>query len=291
MLIFYSHIPLSVRYMVLSAFGFSIMGACVKLASGSGIPVLEIVAARCLVSLVLSYWDGKRRNISLWGIRKDLLVARGIVGAIALVCVYYALTQIPLADATVLQYLHPMFTAILALVFLKEQIKRSTLLCILFSFLGMLAIARPALLFGSAASQFSSLALGAAILGAFCSAVAYVLVRKLNETDDPAAIIFYFPLIALPFALLLLGDSYVQPQGWEWGILLMIGISTQIGQIGLTKAMQTETASKATAFSYLQVIFAAMLGWAIFDEVPSVWTWLGGGFILLGAIINVFWKR
>ena len=79
--------------------------------------------------------------------------------------------------------------------------------------------------------------------------------------------------------------------GWAWLTLLFVGIFTQIGQIGLTKAMKTETASKATAFSYLQVIFAMILGWAIFGEIPDVWVILGGGFIIFGAILNVFMKR
>jgi len=284
-------IPLSVRYMVLSAFGFSLMAVFVKLASLRGIPVLEIVAARAMISLVLSYFDVRRRGISLLGRRKDLLVARGAVGALALVCVYYALTVIPLAEATVLQYLHPMFTAILAGVFLKERLHLSTAICIVLSFLGMLAIARPEILFGESEQHFSYFAVGAAVLGAFGSAVAYVLVRKLNETEDPSVIIFYFPLIALPLSLVLLGDSFVLPNGIGWVILLMVGVFTQVGQIGLTKAMQTETAGKATAFSYLQVVFAAVLGWIIFSEIPNVWTWLGGGLILLGAIINMLWKK
>jgi len=88
-----------------------------------------------------------------------------------------------------------------------------------------------------------------------------------------------------------LGNDFVMPTGWAWGSLLMVGIFTQVGQIGLTKAMKTETAGRATAFSYLQVIFAVLLGWMIFDEIPDIWVSLGGGFILIGAIINAFFKR
>ncbi|MCP5207232.1 MAG: DMT family transporter [Hahellaceae bacterium] len=292
MLSFFAQIPLGVRYMVLSAFGFSIMAVCVKLASSSGLPVLEIVAARALVSLVLSYLDIKRKGISLVGQRKGLLLARGVVGALALVCVYYALTVLPLAEATVLQYLHPMFTAVLALIFLRERIQLATMLCIVFSFAGLIVIAQPASLFaGTPSTSMPPLALAAAILGALGSAIAYVLVRKLSQTEDPSVIIFYFPLVALPLAALGLGTDFVMPTGWEWLILLMVGVFTQVGQIGLTKAMQTETAGKATAFSYLQVVFAAILGWLIFAEIPQLWTWVGGGLILGGALINLLLKK
>lgn len=285
------HVPLGVRYMIMSAFGFAMMSVGVKLANVRGIPVLEIVAARALISLVLSYLDVKRKGIALLGHRKDLLIARGVVGAMALFCVYYSLTAMPLAEATVLQYLHPMFTAILALIFLKERLQLSTLLCIVFSFLGLLAIASPEFLFGLSENKLSDFAIGIAISGSFGSAVAYVLVRKLNQTEDSSVIIFYFPLIALPFSLILLGKDFVLPSGWDWCILLMVGVFTQMGQIGLTKAMQTETAGKATAFSYLQVVFASALGWLLFSELPQTETLIGGSLILAGAMINMLWRK
>ncbi len=284
-------VPVGVRYMILSAMGFALMGAAVKWVNQQGIPVLEIVAARSIISLVLSYLDVKRKGISVWGNRKDLLLARGIVGTLALVCVYYSVTTIPLAEATVLQYLHPMFTAVLALLFLRERLHVATLVCIVCSFIGLLLIARPGFLFGSNSATFSSLALAAAIMGAFGSAVAYVLVRKLSVSDDPSVIIFYFPMIALPFSILLLGDDFVMPNGWEWLGLLVVGVFTQVGQIGLTKSLQTEPAARATAFSYMQVIFSVTIGWVAFNEMPVLWTWLGGSMILLGALINLLWKK
>lgn len=284
-------LSLGMRYMILSAFGFSIMAVCVKLASEQGIPVLEIVAARALVSLVLSYLDVKRKGISLLGHKKHLLVARGTVGALALVCVYYAITHLPLAEATVLQYLHPIFTAILALIFLKEHIHLSLIVSIVCSFIGLLFIARPEVIFGLTGNELSYFAMSVALIGAFGSAVAYVLVRKLNETEDSSVIIFYFPLIALPISIGLLGSDFVMPDIWTCFVLLLVGIFTQVGQIGLTKAMKTETAGSATALSYLQVVFAILLGWMVFGEEPNLWVILGAGFILMGALINAFWKR
>jgi len=286
----FAEIPIGVRFMLLSALGFSLMAVCVKLASQRGIPVLEIVAARALVSLGLSLLSVHRRRVPLWGQRKDLLIARGVVGALALVCVYYALTALPLAEATVLQYLHPMFTALFAMIFLKERLQLGTALCIALSFLGLLCIARPGFIFATMPGDLPHSAIFVALLGAFGSAVAYVLVRKLNETEDPAVIILYFPLIALPLSLALLGDDFVMPTGELWLILLLVGVFTQLGQIGLTRAMQTETASRATAFSYTQVLFAAMLGWYAFGEFPEFWTWVGGALILLGALANIFFR-
>ena len=111
-------------FMVISALGFSLMALCVKLASLRGFPVLELIAARALVSLILSYWDVKRLGISPWGNQKSLLWMRGIVGFLALIAVYKGLTLLPLAEATLIQYLNPIFTALLAFLFLKEKFQK-----------------------------------------------------------------------------------------------------------------------------------------------------------------------
>tara|TARA_R110001592_G_scaffold62252_2_gene190370 strand:- start:8629 stop:9513 length:885 start_codon:yes stop_codon:yes gene_type:complete len=288
---FFFSLPLGMRYMVLSAFGFSVMAVCVKYASAEGIPVLEIVAARALVSLFLSYADIHRKRIPIFGERKGLLFMRGLVGSFALVCVYYAITHLPLAEATVLQYLYPVFTAVLALFFLKEHIHWQLIVSILLSFTGLLLVVRPAILFGELAQDLSYFAVLAGILGAIGSSIAYVLVRKLNQTEDSSVIIFYFPLIALPFSLVLLGSDFVLPNAYACLLLVLVGIFTQIGQVGLTKAMQTETASRATAFSYLQVVFAALFGWFFFQEIPDMWFTAGAFFILIGVLVNLMAKH
>ena len=276
--------------MLISALGFSLMAACVKEVSSFGIPVLEIVAARAIVSGMISYGDIKRKNISLWGHNKPLLIVRGTVGAIALMFVYYAVITLPLAEATILQYLHPVFTAILALVFLKETVQRSTIACIVISLLGLFVMIQPNLYIESSV-QYPWLSIGAGVLGAFGSAVAYVIVKKLTKTDDSSVIIFYFPLIALPIALILLGKDFVMPSLAATGLLVLIGIFTQIGQVGLTKALHCADANKATAYAYVQVLFSVFIGWAYFSEVPVATTIIGGGLIMVGALINVLWKR
>ncbi|KZZ39908.1 hypothetical protein A3758_25070, partial [Oleiphilus sp. HI0118] len=272
--------PIGLRYMLLSAFGFAAMAVCVKLVYSHGIPVLEIVVARSLVSLVLSYLDIRRKRLPMFGTHKGLLFARGAVGAIALMAVYYALTVLPLAEATMLQYLHPMFVAVLALLFLGERFQLGVVACVVLSFIGLVLVVEPASLgsilqTGSHAeltehvTRLNLFGVSIAILGAFGSAIAYVLVRKLSALEDSSVIILYFPMIALPMSLVLLGSDFVWPESLStWVLLLLVGVFTQLGQVGLTKAMQTETAARATAFSYVQVVFAVIFGLLFFDEVP-----------------------
>lgn len=283
-------IPISLRFMLLSALSFALMTACVKLVSTHNIPVFEIVAARGLVSLIISYVDIKRKKIPVWGNNKILLISRGVVGTLALLCVYYAVTTLPLVEATLLQYLYPVFTAILAFLFLKEKIQRSTLICILFCLLGLVAMVKPNLSLNSEV-VLPWFSVFIALLGALGSGTAYVLVKRLSKCEDSSVIIFYFPLIALPLSIILLGDNFVMPDTEALILLLFVGIFTQIGQVGLTKAMQSEVAAKVSAFSYVQIIFSTILGVIIFNEVPSFWTLIGGVLIILGALINVFGSK
>ncbi|NPD08831.1 DMT family transporter [Vibrio ostreicida] len=276
--------------MLLSALGFALMSACVKYVSTYGIPVLEIVAARALVSLLISYLDVKRKRISLWGSNKPLLILRGTVGTLALMCVYYSVTTLPLAEATILQYVHPVFTALLGVVFLRERVQSSTVICILLCLAGLVAMVQPSLHIGSA-DHLPLFSVGMALLGALGSSVAYVIVRKLSQTEDSSVIIFYFPLIALPISIALIGDDFVWPNLMLTFVLILVGIFTQIGQYGLTKAMKTQAAGKASAYSYVQIVFSALLGIWWFNEVPSYWTYAGGSLIVLGALVNVFGQR
>lgn len=282
-----SAFPLGVRYMILSALGFALMSASVKYVSVHGIPLFEIVAARALVSLIISYLDVKRKRISVWGNNKRWLFARGAVGTMALMCVYYAVTALPLAEATILQYVHPVFTALLAVLFLKERVQPATLACIVLCLLGVFTMVYPSF-DTSGVGELPMLSVGIALLGAFGSSIAYVIVRKLSRTEDSSVIIFYFPLVALPVSAMLIGDDFVVPDVALILALILVGIFTQIGQFGLTKAMQTQTAGNASAYSYVQIVFSALLGVVLFNEVPSIWTLLGGSLIVIGALINVF---
>ena len=272
--------------MLLSALGFALMTTCVKLVAIQGIPLLEIVAARSLVSLFLSYFDVRRKRLSVWGTHRRLLVARGVVGAFALICVYYVVTVLPLAEATLLQYMHPVFTAILALLLLKERVHPSTIICIVLSISGLVVMVQPDAI-SDTSPALPWLSVSIALMGAFGSAVAYVLVRRLSPLEDASVIIFYFPLIALPLSVLLPGDPFVMPNAESLILLLLVGIFTQVGQLGLTHAMRYENAGKAAAYSYVQVIFAALLGWTVFSETPALWTWVGGGLIIAGALVNL----
>lgn len=278
------------RYMLLSAASFALMGCLVKLAGSWHVPLLQIIFVRALISIVLSLGDIARARVHPLGQRRGLLFARGLAGFIALTGVFYAILHLPYAQATVLQYLHPVFTALLAFWFLAESPTRATLACIILSLVGLGWMVSP-YFDGAETTAIPLLAITAGLGGALGSGIAYTLVRKLVTTEHPSVIVLYFPMVCLPGTLLLGFDDFVWPTPEAWLALIGVGVFTQLGQLSLTRAMQFDSASRTTSLSYLQIVFAALLGWIIFGEMPTTATLIGASLILLGAFISALLQR
>lgn len=255
--------------MVASALAFSLMGVCVK-ALGGRLPVAEVVLARAVVSLLISWWMLRRAGLNPWGQRRRLLVGRGILGTAGLYCVYLALIGLPLAVATVLQYLHPTFTALLAWPLLAERPGWRVWGAVFLGFLGVVVLAAPGGVGAAAGPGLPVLPLLFALAGALLSALAYVSVRALRSSEHPLVVVFYFPLMALPLSLPLVLLQPVAPTAAELGWLLGVGVFTQLGQIALTYGLMGLAAARATAISYVQVPLSALWGvWWFGEAVPA----------------------
>ena len=275
--------------MVASALSFSLMGVCVKQVGGR-IPVAEVVFARAIVSVALSWWLLHRAGIPPWGKRRWLLIWRGAIGTAALVCVYAALGALPLAAATVLQYLYPPFTALLAWLMLGEPIGKRVLAAMALGWLGVLLVAQPAgLLQGGATLALVPVLI--AVAGALFTAFAYVSVRSLGTSEHPLVIVFYFPLVALPLSLPLVALNPVLPTPAELLWLVGVGVFTQLGQVYLTRSLTALPAARATAISYVQVLFAGGWGWLLFGESIDSWTIAGAGLVLAATLVSLSHSR
>ncbi|CAK6692104.1 Pseudopaline exporter CntI [Cyanobium usitatum str. Tous] len=271
--------------MVASALSFSLMGVCVKQVGGR-IPAAEVVFARAIVSVALSWWLLHRAGIPAWGNRRLLLIWRGAIGTAALLCVYAALAALPLAAATVLQYLYPPFTALLAWLLLGEPIGKRVLAAMALGWLGVLLVAQPAgLLQGGATLALVPVLI--AVAGALFTALAYVSVRSLGTSEHPLVIVFYFPLVALPLSLPLVALNPVLPTPAELLWLVGVGIFTQLGQVYLTRSLTALPAARATAISYVQVLFAGGWGWLLFGESIDSWTIAGAGLVLAATLVSL----
>ncbi|MFM9111083.1 MAG: DMT family transporter [Prochlorococcaceae cyanobacterium] len=271
--------------MVLSALSFSLMGVCVKHLGGR-LPVAEVVFARALISLLLSWWLLRRAGLSPWGRHRRLLVLRGVLGTVALFGVYGGLAWLPLAPATVLQHLYPTFTAALAWGALGERFGRRLGLAMVLGWTGVALLMQPV---GGPGTLPALAPLGvvAAVTGALFTALAYVSVRTLAGREHPLVIIFWFPLVSLPLALPLVLLEPIRPQPIELLWLLGVGLFTQLGQLGLTAAIVRLPAARATAISYVQVPMAALWGWLWFAEPVGLGTAGGAGLVLLATLLSL----
>ena len=281
--------------MLASAFFFALMGVCVKLLGGR-IPVAEVVLARGVVSVVLSWWLLRRAGVPPWGTRRVLLVWRGVIGTFALLCVYQALALLPLGAATVLQYSYPTITALLAWLSLGEPIGKRVLLAVALGWLGVLLLVHPAALLPAVAlgpaRPLPPLAVVVALLGALSTALAYVSVRSLRHSEHPLVIVFYFPLVALVLCLPVVLLHPVMPSPLELLWLLGVGVFTQLGQVFLTQGLVALPAAQATAISYVQVLFAVVWGWLLFGEALDGVTLAGALLVLAATLVSQRgWRR
>ncbi len=143
---------------------------------------------------------------------------------------------------------------------------------------------RPGVLFGSGAALSAS-GVAAALGGATFSAFAYTTVRSLSRTEHPDVIVFYFSLVATPATLPFAAASWVWPSPRGWLILLGIGVSTQLGQVFLTRGLSLVPAGRGTTVGYIQIVFAAAWGWLLFHEPPTAWTIAGGALVMASTAL------
>jgi len=276
-----------IRAMIIGAFWFSLMGLFVKLA-GRRLGSMEIVFARSVITLGLSWWSLWRLGVGPFGNNRPLLFVRGTLGATALVFYFYSIVHLPLGEATLIQYTNPVFATLLAAVILKEQLHVPEILCLVASLLGVLFVAHPPPLFGTDAPPPNWWYIASAVIGAACSGAAYTLVRKMRGTEHPLVIVGYLPLLSVPMSLPFAIRSWIWPNAAEWLLLIGVGVTTQLAQIAMTHGLQLERTARATTAGYLQVAFAVLWGAVFLGELPDGWT-LAGAVTIIGSTLVLSW--
>lgn len=285
-----SNLRVGLRYMLESALYFSFMGAFVKAAGARGVPWEQIVFARSIFALTVTLVWLRRIEVSALGHARGWLLARGLLGVGGLMCFYYSVTHLPLGDATVIQYANPAFVALFAVPIVGERLRGADLLGVAICLAGVALIARPSFLFGGtwALDPFDvTVALG----GALFSALAYAIVRRLGRTEHPLVTVLWFPLVATPITLPLALMAGHLPDLMDLLLLLGVGVSSQAAQVRMTRGLQLERAGRATAVTYVQVVFAFILGAVFFDELPTVWSIVGTLMIVGTTITLAFLKE
>lgn len=267
-----------VQSMLLAGIFFAMMNVSVKYIPH--IPAIEIVWFRSVFSLIFTAIVLGKKGIPIFGNNKANLITRGIVGSISLILFFYTLQRIPLASAVTMQYLSPIFTTILGIFILKEKVRPIQFLYFAMAFSGVLIIQ-------GYDPRVDALSAGMGLISALAAGIAYNMIRKLKNAEHPLVIVFYFPLVTMPVASILMYFDWAMPVGWDWLILLWIGICTQSAQYFMTVAYQTGNLSRVSSLSYMGVLYALLFGFILFGETFPVASYIGMGLVLIGILLNL----
>lgn len=268
--------------MIAATLFFALMNVGVKYLQD--IPAVEIVFFRSIVSLIISFSYLKAKKISPWGNNKKILFVRGLVGAIALVLFFITLQQIPLASAVTIQFLTPIFTAVLGIFIVKEKVYSWQWVFFLMSFLGVLLIQ-------GFDSRITPLYLIIGLVAGLFAGLAYNMIRKLNTSENAMVIIFYFPLITIPLTGPYVAMNWVSPDAADWAFLLFVGLATQFAQYYMTRAFQIEELSKIASIKYIEIAYALVFGYLLFSETYDWVSYVGIAVVLLGVFLNIWYKQ
>lgn len=271
-----------VRAMFLSTLAFSLANVFVK--QVSHIPAMEIVFFRCILATAFCFAGLYRAKADWRGSSRKLLLLRGLFGTTALYLFFTTLQNIPLASAMTIQYLSPIFTSIIAIFILGEKVRSMQWLFYAIAFAGVLVIER----FDPRISLFY-LAIG--IVSAFCSGVAYNLVRSLRGREHPFTVVLHFQLVGAAAGFISLFFAWEMPVGWDWLYLFFIGVFSQLGQIFLTNALQKEPVAGVAIINYTGLLYALLIGSLVFGEIQTAESLSGMLLVVFGVLLSVVYSK
>ena len=275
---------------------FSVASLMVKLAES--IPSLEVAFMRLTFQLVFSippmiFFNDK--VIHPWK-KTRFLVLRAVAGTTTMNLGIYAVKHMPLADARVIMYTSPVYTAILGRIFLKESVTKFDLIATLLSLGGVVLIGRPTFLFGSLGKSskqvwFPTLL---AVIGAFCAACAIVLTRKVSQQVPARVVVFYSALIgsiiSLSASLISGGFKYPDCGTHDAVYIIVAGVLGYSAQLTVTKALSLEKASIVSLVRTVGIVFSFLLQLTVLGVAPN-WLSIGGAFLVLLCNVTIFIKK
>ena len=274
-----NNILMGIFCIIVAGFGFSLMALFIKLAGN--LPSMQKGFFRNIIAVGISsiplikHW--KSINFPKGKLSWSVLISRSVFGTIGLVLNFYAITHISLADSTIIQKLSPFVILILSYIFFKEKMTIFQMIAIVIAFIGVGFIIKPS------GDGFVSMGALAALLGAFCSGIAYTCVRYLGTHNVSGEfIIFFFSTLSTLLLLPYLIFDYKVMTMYQLAMLILAGASATIGQYGVTFAYKYAAAKNISVFDYSQVLFSG-----IFNELPDLQSLIGYIIVISVGIILV----
>lgn len=263
--------------MILSALGFALMSTFVKL-SGD-LPSVQKSFFRNFVSLIVATYIILKSKDSFIGKKENrkFLLGRAFFGTLGILANFYAIDTLILSDANMLNKLSPFVLIICSYLFLKEKINKVQIVALIIAFLGVFFIVKP-----SFNSEIIPSIIG--VLSAVFAGFAYTFVRFLGGKENAPTIVFTFSAFSCLFTLPLIMINFTPMSLTQISLLLCAGVFASISQFSLTAAYKYAPAKEISIYDYTQIIFAAMLGFMVFDQIPDSYSIIGYAIIISSGI-------
>ena len=276
-----------------AVFLFSVMAALIKIATAT------VPAAQAVFYLWL-WQSGDLRD----GLKPSNLMGhvwRGVFGTTAMALTFAGLSLLPLPEVTAIGYATPLFTVIFAAIFLGEQVRVFRLSAVAIGLIGVLIVLYPRFTVdGDSVSQLAMMGAIMVVAASIMRALVQIHVRRLVQTDSTAAIVFYFSLTAtclsfftLPAGMVINWEPlwWVNP-GWQVSALLILsGMIGGVSQIMITASYRYGPVSMLAPFDYASMIFAVLIGWVLFSEIPTPAILIGAGLVIAGGAAIIWRER
>lgn len=294
---------LAIALKLVAIFLFMVMAALIKSVSGS-VPPGQAVFFRSLFAFpIILLWLWQQHDLrtglvphNLWG-----HVWRGLFGTCAMGLTFGGLGLLPLPEVTAIGYATPMFTVLLAALMLGEQVRIFRLSAVALGLVGVIIMMAPRLTLstadlGTAGTVGALMVLGASIL----RALVQIHVRRMVQTEHTAAIVFYFSLTATCISLMTLplgalwqtpALTWVKPEPWVLAVLVSAGLIGGMAQILVTSSFRFGPASMLAPFDYVSMIYAGLIGWFVFSEIPTRPIVIGAGLVIAGGVLIIWRER
>ena len=264
-------------YMTVAALIFSIMNYLVRLAAEELEP-MQIAFFRNLFALAFMLpWLTRVGFAGLATRRLKTHFTRACLGLGAMVCWFYAVALLPLAEAVSLNFTVPLFATAGAAIFLGETVRARRWTATGVGFLGVLVILRPGFAETTAITALP-------IVAALFMAASSLFVKSLSRTESASVVVFYMNLFLTPLSLVPALFVWRTPSWEAMGILIMLGSLAALAHIALTRSYASADASAVMPFDYMRLPFVAVIAFLAFGELPDLWTWVGAGIIAASAI-------
>ena len=264
-------------WMLASGIFFAGLGVSIRIASRE-IPTVEVVFFRNFINLIIMLpWLIK---IGIGGLKTKKLsmhLFRAIGGLISMFFWFAGFGVLPLAEATSLGFTAPLFATLGAVFFLHEVVRFRRWFAILFGFIGTLIILRPGLQIITPEALYI-------LIGAIFVAGGFMLVKILSKTESPTTMVLFMALFLTPLSLIPALFVWVWPSPGAWIWLIIVGTTATCGHLLFNRAFAVTDVTAVLPFDYCRLIFAAGIGLFMFNEMPDMWTWIGGSVIFSSTI-------